>query len=170
MKKSVLEILFTLILCSCSKREEVLSGKTDTDLYHRIQTKYSSTVAGFDRISYEINYPLSTSYYKIKDNIIGFWGISRNVSSLNSIHYFQELDIGSTYYVDSEVVSLEELNSDQIEFTGRFIEANDESFRYARFIIAPADSIPFQSNTNEKLLPLYRQKSQVFFLIPYMAQ
>jgi hypothetical protein len=163
MKKSVLAVLFTLILCSCSKREEVLSEKTDTDLYHRIQTKYSSTVAGFDRVSYEINDPLSTSYYKIKDSIIGFWGISRNVSSLNSIHYFQELDLGSTYYVDREVISLEELDSDQIEFTVRFIEANDEAFRYACFIIAPADSIPFQSNTNEKLLPLYRQqKSGVF--------
>ena len=154
MKKSVLAVLFTLILCSCSKREEVLSEKTDPDLYHRIQTKYSSTVAGFDRVSYEINDPLSTSYYKIKDSIIGFWGISRNVSSLNSIPYFQELDLGSTYYVDREVVSLEELDSDQIEFTVRIIEANDEAFRYARFIIAPADSIRFQSNTNEKLLPL----------------
>jgi len=112
MKKSILAVLFTLILCSCSKRVEVLSEKTDTDLYHRIQTKYSSTVGGFDRVSYEINDPLSTSYYKIKDSIIGFWGISRNVSSLNSIHYFQELDLGSTYYVDREVISLEELDSD----------------------------------------------------------
>ena len=163
MKKSVLAVLFTLILCSCSKREEVLSKKTDPDLYHRIQTKYSSTVAGFDWVSYERSDPLSTSYYKIKDSIIGFWGISRNVSSLNSIPCFQELDLGSTYYVDREVVSLEELDSDQIEFTVRFIESNDEAFRYARFIIAPADSIPFQSNTNEKLLPLYRQqKSGVF--------
>ena len=76
------------------------------------------------------------------------------MSSLNYIPYFKELDLGSTYYVDREVVSLEELDSDQIEFTVRFIEANDEAFLYARFIIAPADRIPFQSNTNEKLLPL----------------
>ena len=75
--------------------------------------------------------------------------------SLNSIPYFQELDVGSTYYEDCEVVSLEKLDSDQIEFTLRFIEADVETLRYARFIIAPVDSIPFQSNTNETILPLY---------------
>ena len=163
MKKSILTVLFAFILCSCSKTEEVLPKVVGGELYHQIQTKYSITISDFDQISYDINDPLSTSYYKIKDSVIGFWGISRNVSSLNSIPYFQELDLGSTYYEDREVVSLEELDSDQIKFTVRFIEADDEAFRYARFIIAPADSIPFQSNTNEKLLPLYRQqKSGVF--------
>ena len=163
MKKSILAVLFTFILCSCSKTEEVLPKVVGGELYHRIQTKYSSTVDGFDRVSYDTNDPFSTSYYKIKDSFIGFWGISRKVSSLNSIPYFQELDLGSTYYEDREVVSLEKLDSDQIEFTVRFIEADDEAFRYARFIIAPADSIPFQNNTNEKLLPLYQQlKSGVF--------
>ena len=48
-EKSALTVLFTLILCSCSKKEEILSEETDTDLYHRIQAKYSITVAGFDR-------------------------------------------------------------------------------------------------------------------------
>jgi len=163
MKKSILAVLVTFILCSCSKTEEVLPKANDGELYHRIQTKYSSTVAGFDRVSYDINDPLSTSYYKIKDSIIGFWGISRNVSALNSLPYFQELDLGSNYYVDREVVSIKNLGSNQIEYTVRFVEANDEAFRYARFIIAPADSIPFLNNTNDKLLPLYQQqKSGVF--------
>ena len=119
-------------------------------------------------ISYDINDPFSTSYYKIKDSIIGFWGISRNVSTLNSIPYFQRLDLGSTFYEDREVVSLRGLGLDQIEFTLRYIEADDEDFRYARFIIASADSIPFQSNPNEKLLTLTDNKSQVFFQTPYM--
>ena len=140
------------------------------ELYHRIQTKHSITVSDFDRISYDINDPLSTSYYKIKDSVIGFWGISRSVSSLNSILYFQELDLGSAYCEDREVISLEELDSHQIGFTLRFIEADDEAFRYGRFIIAPADSIPFQSNTNEKLLPLYRQQKSGFFLTPFTTQ
>ena len=91
MKKSILAVLFTFILCSCSKTEEVLPKVVGVELYHRIQTKYSSTVAGFDRISYDINDPFSASYYKIKDSVIGFWEISRDVSSLNSIPYFQEL-------------------------------------------------------------------------------
>ena len=72
------------------------------------------------------------------------------MSSLNSIPYFQELDLGSAYCEDREVISLEELDSDQIGFTVRFIEADDEALRYGRFIIAPLDSIPFQSNTNKK--------------------
>ena len=91
MKKSILAVLFMFFLCSCSKTEEVLPKVFGGELYHRIQTKYSSTVAGFDRISYDINDPFSASYYKIKDSIIGFWEISRDVSSLNSIPYFQEL-------------------------------------------------------------------------------
>ena len=117
-------------------------------------------------ISYDINDPFSTSYYKIKDSIIGFWGINRNVSTLNSIPYFQKLDLGSTYYEDREVASLRGLGLDQIEFTVRYIEADDEDFRYARFIIASADSIPFQSNTNEKLLTLYRQQKAGVFSDP----
>ena len=73
MKKSILAVLFMFFLCSCSKTEEVLPKVFGGELYHQIQTKYSITVAGFDRISYDINDPFSTSYYKIKGSIIGFW-------------------------------------------------------------------------------------------------
>jgi len=170
MKKSILAVLFTFILCSCSKTEEVLPKVVVGELYRQIRTKYSTPIRDFDRISYDINDPLSTSYYKIKDSVIGFWRISRNVSSLSSIPYFQELDPGSAYCEEREVVSLEELDSDQIEFTVRFIEADDEAFQYVRFIIAPADSISFQNNTNEKILPLYRQQKSGFFLTPFTAQ
>ena len=163
MKKSILAVIFTFIFCSCSKTEEMLPKVVGGELCQRIQTKYSITISDFDRISYDINDPLSTSYYKIKDSVIGFWGISRNVSPLNSIPYFQELGLGSAYCEDREVVSLEELDSDQIQFTVQFIEADDEAFRYACFIIAPADSIPFQSNANEKLLPPLPTRKVGFF-------
>jgi hypothetical protein len=88
------------------------------------------------------------------------------VSSLNYIPYFQELGIGSACCEGCEIVSLEELGSDQIEFTMQLIEVDDEAFRSARFIIATADSIAFQSNTNEKFLAL-TNNNKVFFLTPY---
>lgn len=163
MKRSFSIALFSLIAISCSKTKENIAKVPGNGLYHRIQTKSSSTIDGFEQIHYTLNDPLSTSYYQLIDSLIGYWGVSQNVSPLNSLPYFKELDLGSNYYESRELISYKELDSGQIEFTIRFKETENEDNRYSRFIIAPVDSIPFKSNTNDVLLSKYRElKSGVF--------
>ena len=164
MKINILALVFTLTLFSCSETEDRIIENTGNGIYHRIKTKFGSSLIDLDLVSYELNDPLSTSYYQVEDTIIGFWGISRNVSLLNSLPYFQELDLGSNYYESRKVISLKSLYSNHFEFTIEFINnEGEEDLRFARFIIAPADSIPFQNNTNDKLLAAYQdQKSGIF--------
>ena len=163
MKKNVLAVLFILILCSCSKTKEAISKEAGNRLFRRVKTKHNSSIDSLDQVPYVINDPLSTPYYQLIDSLIGYWGVSRKVSPLNSLPYFEELDLGSNYYESRDVVSFKELDSGQIEFTIRFKETENEDNRYSRFIVARADSIPFKSNTNEILLSKYRElKSGVF--------
>lgn len=163
MKKSVLAVLFILILCSCSKTKEAISKEAGNGLFRRVKTKHNSSIDSLDQVPYIINDPLSTSYYDLIDSLIGYWGISHKVSSLNSLPYFEELDLGSNYYESRDVVSFKELDSGQIEFTIRFKETENEDNRYSRFIVARADSIPFKSNTNEILFSKYKElKSGIF--------
>jgi len=163
MKKSVLAVLFTLILCSCSKTKKIIPKEAGNGLFHRVKAKHNSSIDSLDQVPYVINDPLSTSYYQLIDSLNGYWGVSRKVSPLNSLPYFEELDLGSNYYESREVVSFKELDFGQIKFTIRFKETENEDNRYSRFIVARADSIPFKSNTNEILLSKYRElKSGIF--------
>lgn len=134
--------------------------------YKRIKIKIVDDLNELGESAFYEDDPIYTSYYTIVDSLIQFWGITHDISSYNSLPYFQEINFTNSYYYNRTVLDQRLINSRDFLLTLKIIrnkDKDDERTQYAQLVLSPTDTIPYVNNRNEDLLAQYRSLNTGFF-------